>query len=70
MVSGYAKNSKTLVGTTNVAAFECGKGCVTIAGGHITFRAWSRASWAVVTNVMYNGAGTELTKKEMNRAFK
>lgn len=70
LVSGYAKNSKAIAGTTNIASFDHGKGHVTIAGGHITFRTWPRASWTVVTNAMYNGAGTELTRKEMGGVFK
>lgn len=70
LVSGYDKNSKAIVGTTNIAAFDHGKGHVTIASGHITFRTWPRAFWTVVTNAMYNEARTELTKKGMNRVFK
>lgn len=70
LVSGYAKGSDAIAGATNIASFDVGKGNVTIAGGHITFRTWPRASWTILTNAMYNGAGNELTERQMSRAFK
>ncbi|MBO0896099.1 M14 family metallopeptidase [Arthrobacter sunyaminii] len=69
LVSGYALGAEALNGATNIASFDVGEGDVTIAGGHITFRTWPRASWTVVTNAIYNGAGTELTAEEMAGLF-
>ncbi|MCC9175474.1 M14 family metallopeptidase [Arthrobacter sp. zg-Y179] len=69
LVSGYALGAEALNGATNIASFDVGEGEVTIAGGHITFRTWPRASWTVVTNAIYNGAGTELTAEEMAARF-
>ncbi len=61
LVSGYALGSGTLSGAANVATFDVGEGQATIAGGHITFRTWPRAAWTVVTNAIYNGAGTPVS---------
>ena len=69
LVSGYALGAETLNGATNIASFDVGEGQVTIAGGHITFRTWPRASWTVVTNAIYNGAGTALTAEEVAARF-
>ncbi|GAA5227009.1 M14 family zinc carboxypeptidase [Paeniglutamicibacter antarcticus] len=65
LVSGYARGTEAIAGGTNIASFTHGKGNVTIAGGHITFRTWPRASWTVVTNALYNGAGTEVKRSDM-----
>jgi hypothetical protein len=69
LVSGYALGAEAINGATNIASFDVGEGDVTIAGGHITFRTWPRASWTVVTNAIYNGAGTELTAEDMAGVF-
>lgn len=65
LVSGYANGAEAIAGGTNIAQFAYGEGSVTIAGGHITFRTWPRASWTVVTNAIYNGAGEEVSRKEL-----
>lgn len=65
LVSGYASSGGALSGATNVATFEVGNGSATIAGGHITFRSWPRSAWTIVTNAIYNGAGTEVTAREL-----
>lgn len=67
LVSGYATGTEAISGGTNIAEFSYGKGNVTIAGGHITFRTWPRASWTVVTNAIYNGAGDRVSKSELAR---
>lgn len=67
LVSGYAIGTEAIAGGTNVAQFSFGKGNVTIAGGHITFRTWPRASWTIVTNAIYNGAGDDVTKAQLGR---
>ena len=70
LVSGYASGTEAIAGGTNIASFAYGKGNVTVAGGHITFRTWPRASWTVVTNAIYNGAGSEVSKSELTRSNK
>ncbi|WP_426247327.1 M14 family zinc carboxypeptidase [Nocardioides sp. LHG3406-4] len=65
LASGYALGSGTLAGAANVATFDVGEGQATIAGGHITFRTWPRAAWTVVTNAIYNGAGTPVSAAEL-----
>ncbi|PQZ89555.1 hypothetical protein CQ018_15480 [Arthrobacter sp. MYb227] len=70
LVSGYASGTEAIAGGTNIASFAYGMGNVTVAGGHITFRTWPRASWTVVTNAIYNGAGSEVSKSELARINK
>lgn len=70
LVSGYAHGTSAIAGASNVATFEVGDGQATIAGGHITFRTWPRATWTVVTNAIYNGAGTPLTADELALRFR
>lgn len=70
LVSGYAKGTQAISGATNIATFKVGSGQATIAGADITFRTWPRATWTVVTNAMYNGAGSPLTAKEMVAKFR
>ncbi|WP_346922532.1 M14 family zinc carboxypeptidase [Glutamicibacter creatinolyticus] len=70
LVSGYAKGTDAIAGGTNIAQFTYGKGNVTIAGGHITFRTWPRASWTVVTNAIYNGAGERVTRADLSEETK
>ncbi|MGK5739340.1 M14 family zinc carboxypeptidase [Micromonospora sp. URMC 103] len=70
LVSGYAHGTSAIGGATNIATFDVGKGEATIAGGHITFRTWPRASWTVVTNAMYNGAGEDVTAGQLAGAFR
>jgi hypothetical protein len=70
LVSGYAHGTSAIAGATNVATFDVGEGEATIAGGHITFRTWPRAAWTMVTNGIYNGAGTELTAAELAAALR
>jgi hypothetical protein len=69
LVSGYAKGTSAISGATNIATFSVGKGQATVAGGHITFRTWPRATWTVVTNAVYNGAGTPLSGKQLVQKF-
>lgn len=69
LVSGYAKGSSALGGAANVLSMDVGKGQATLAGGHITFRTWPRAEWTIVTNAMYNGAGTPLTAAQLRARF-
>jgi Zinc carboxypeptidase len=60
LVSGYASGSGALANATNVATFDVGEGEATVVGSQITFRTWPRATWTVVTNALYNGAGEEV----------
>lgn len=69
LVSGYARGDSALKGATNVASFDVGKGHVTVAGGHITFRTWPRATWTVVTNAIYNGAAASLNPAQLQRSM-
>ncbi|RKN53035.1 hypothetical protein D7193_24935 [Micromonospora costi] len=70
LVSGYAHGTSAIGGATNIATFDVGKGEATIAGAHITFRTWPRASWTVVTNAMYNGAGQDVTAQQLASLFR
>lgn len=70
LVSGYAKGTAAISGASNVATFDVGKGQATVAGGHITFRTWPRASWTIVTNAVYNGVGVDVDAKALKKAFK
>ncbi len=70
LVSGYAKGTSAISGATNVASFSVGDGTATVAGGHITFRTWPRATWTVVTNAVYNGPATPISGKELVKRFR
>ncbi len=65
LASGYARGEKALAGAANIATFDVGKGSATIAGGHITFRTWPRATFTVLTNAVYNGGSTPLTADQL-----
>lgn len=69
LVSGYARGDEALGGTANVATFDVGDGRATVVGGEVTFRTWPRAAWTLVTNALYNGAGTPVSAQEMARAL-
>ncbi|RKN35564.1 M14 family zinc carboxypeptidase [Micromonospora musae] len=70
LVSGYAHGTSAIGGAANIATFDVGEGEATIAGGHITFRTWPRASWTVVTNAMYNGAGEDVEADQLVKLFR
>jgi hypothetical protein len=70
LVSGYARGDEALGGAANIATFDVGKGTTTVVGGDVTFRTWPRAAWTLVTNALYNGAGTPVSAQEMARALR
>lgn len=69
LVSGYARGDEALGGAANAVTFDVGRGQSTIVGGHITFRTWPRASWKIVTNAIYNGAGEPVSGRELAAAL-
>lgn len=69
LVSGYARGASALRGATNIATFDVGEGQATVAGGHITFRSWPRATWKVVTNAIYNGAASDVSARALRQAL-
>ncbi|MDN5798266.1 MAG: hypothetical protein L0H79_21310, partial [Intrasporangium sp.] len=69
LVSGYARGDSALKGASNVVSFDVGKGHATVAGGHITFRTWPRATWTVVTNAIYNGAASSVNPAQLRRGL-
>ncbi len=64
------RGSGELSGAANVISCDVGDGEATIAGGHITFRRWLRSAWTVVTNAIYNGAGTEFPAAQFAAALR
>jgi hypothetical protein len=69
LVSGYARGDEALSGAANVATFGVGKGSATVIGGEVAFRTWPRAAWTLVTNALYNNAGTTVSAQQMARAL-
>jgi hypothetical protein len=54
------RGNGAIADATNIATFDVGRGEATVVGSQITFRIWPRATWTVVTNALYNGAGDEV----------
>lgn len=55
MATGYARGADKLHGLANVVTFSEGSGSVTITGTDINFRSWTRSTYTVLTNTMYQG---------------
>ncbi len=65
LATGYALGADNLHGLANVVTFSEGSGSVTLTGTDINFRSWTRSTYTVLTNAMYQGGQREVSAGQL-----